>query len=140
MTPLPSPDSLPGAEVVLYDGRCVFCRAQVERLARWDAGGGRLGFLSIHEPAVAERYPDCPRERLLEEMCVVDPQGVRHWGADAVRRLARRLPSLWWLRALFAVPGAMLVARPAYRLVARNRYRIAGKRAECADGACSLHR
>ncbi|MGL4513303.1 MAG: thiol-disulfide oxidoreductase DCC family protein [Lacipirellulaceae bacterium] len=140
MAPLPSPEALTGADVVLYDGGCVFCRAGMERLARWDRGGGGLGFLSIHDPAVAAEYPDCPRERLLEEMCVIDPAGTRHWGADAMRRIAVRLPSLWWLRWLFAIPGAMLVARPVYRLVARNRYLIAGKREECADGACSLHR
>ncbi|MEN0110264.1 MAG: DUF393 domain-containing protein [Planctomycetota bacterium] len=142
---LPPPDERPGADVVLYDGQCNFCRGAVERLRWWegpsrDEAAGRLAYLSLHDPVVAERYPDVSIERLHEEMCVVTPKGERHWGADAVRQLARRLARLAWLRPFFALPGAMLVARPAYRFVARNRYRIAGRTMDCESGACSLPR
>ncbi|MEM1303442.1 MAG: DCC1-like thiol-disulfide oxidoreductase family protein, partial [Planctomycetota bacterium] len=53
----PPPADRPGADVVLYDGECNFCRAQMQRLTRWDTGG-RLAYLSIHDPVVAERWPD----------------------------------------------------------------------------------
>lgn len=136
----PSPTDRPDADVVLYDGRCVFCRRQVERLRWWDRHG-RLAYLSLHDPAVAERYPDISRERLLEEMCLVDPQGRRYWGAEAVRRLTVRLRRLWWLAPLTHFPGFLLVARPLYGWVSRNRYLISGRTdEECPDGACSIHR
>ena len=54
---LPTPDDRPAADVVIYDGHCRICAAQVKKLARWDRGG-RLAFLSLHDPQVALRYPD----------------------------------------------------------------------------------
>ena len=136
---LPSPAERPTADVVLYDGRCVFCQRQVERLLWWDCQE-RLAYLSLHDPEAAEHFPDASPERLREEMCIVDQQGRQHWGAEAVRYLSRRLRRLWWLSPLMHLPGIMLLAKPAYRLVARNRYRLMGKTDECADGSCALHR
>ena len=136
---LPTPVERPDADVVLYDGRCRFCRARVEQL-RWLDAGGRLAYLSLHDPQVAERYPDVDGQRLLEEMCVVNRSGARRWGAEAVRYLSRRLPRLWWLAPLMHLPGIMLLARPVYAWVSRNRYLIAGRTEDCDDGACSIHR
>ncbi|TWT88968.1 hypothetical protein Mal64_24590 [Pseudobythopirellula maris] len=136
---LPGPDERPDAAVVLYDGQCVFCRRQAERLAWWDCQG-KLAYLSLHDPLVEECFPDISRERLLDEMCLVDQSGERHWGADAFKQLTVRLRRLWWLAPVMWLPGMMLLARPVYRWVSRNRYMIAGKRDECADGACSLHK
>ena len=137
---LANPAERPDADVVLYDGRCNFCRARVEQLAWLDAGGGRLAYLSLHDPEVAERYPDVDPERLLEEMCVIDRGGGRHWGAEAVRYLSRRIPRLWWLAPVMHAPGVMLAAKPVYAWVSRNRYLIAGRREDCVDGACSIRR
>lgn len=140
--PLPTPADRPKADLVLYDGRCNFCRARVEQLRgfdrSWFTSGGRLAYLSLHDPAVAERFPDISHARLLEEMCVLDRAGRRHWGAEAVRYLSRRLPRLWWLAPLMHLPGIMLVAKPAYAWVSRNRYLIGGKADDCENGACSI--
>lgn len=144
-TTFPTPADRPQADVVLFDGQCNFCCRQMERLQWWD-GGAQLAYLSIHDPTVAQRWPDLSHQRLLREMCVVeqpagqDTSAPRYWGADAVRYLSRRLPRLRWLAPLLRVPGMMLLARPAYRLVARNRYLIGGKRVECDSDACALHR
>lgn len=135
----PSPDERPDADVLVYDGQCVFCRRQVERLRWWDCQG-KLAYLSLHDPAVAEQFPDLTPERLHEEMCLVDHQGRRHWGPEAVRRLSVRLRRLWWLAPVMHLPGIMLLARPVYRWVSRNRYLIAGRTDDCENGACSIHR
>lgn len=134
---LPRPEDRPEADVVLYDGQCRFCRAGMRRLTWWDCQG-KLSYLSIHDPQVPERWPDLPHERLLDEMCIIDRSGARHWGADAARYLTRRLRRLWWLAPLTHIPGAMLIARPMYRFIARRRYLIAGK-TECESGSCSVH-
>ncbi len=136
---LPCPEDRPGADVVLYDGQCVFCRTSAEKLQWWDSQG-KLAYLSLHDPQVAERWPEVSLDRLHDEMCVVDQQGHHHWGPYAVRYLSRRLPRLWWLAPLMHLPGIMLLARPAYRLVAKNRYLIAGRNAECDTGACEVRR
>ena len=142
---LPSPQDRPDSDVVIFDGQCVFCRGQVERLARWD-GGERLAFLSLHDPVVAERYPDLTYEQLMEQMYVVDRQGGRHGGAAAFRYLSRRLPRLWLLAPLMHLPFSLPLWQWGYRQVAKRRYRLAGQNANgdasqhsCEEDVCKVH-
>lgn len=81
---LPSLADRPNADVVIFDGDCNFCRGQVERLARWDRTE-RLAYVSLHDPIVAERYPDLTHEQMMQQMYVVDRAGNRHGGAAAFR-------------------------------------------------------
>jgi predicted DCC family thiol-disulfide oxidoreductase YuxK len=134
---LPTPTDRPGADVVIYDGHCRLCTAQVKRLARWD-GGGRLAFLSLHDAEVARRYPDLAHDALMQDMYVVDRAGRRHRGAAALRYLSRRLPALWWLAPLLHVPGSLPVWQWLYRQLANRRYRF-GKAEGCDDGSCAVH-
>lgn len=141
---LPTPQDRPEADIVLYDGQCNFCRASVAKLRWWDCQG-KLAYQSLHDPQVKERWPDISLERLHEEMCLVERDsgphpGRRHWGAEAIRYLTRRLRRLWWLAPVMHFPGIMLIAKRVYRVVARNRYLIAGKSVDCEGDACSLHR
>ena len=134
----PDPDQRPGADVVIWDGKCNFCRAQVQRLRAWD-GGSRLAYLSLHDPRVAERYPDLTHDQLMDQMWVVTPGGRRLGGADAIRYLSRQLPSLWWLAPLLHLPGSMPLWRWLYGRVAARRYAIRGTACD-DDGTCHLHR
>lgn len=134
---LPDPDNLTDADVVIYDGQCNFCRSQVRNLKRLDWGGRRLAFLSLHDPRVGERYPDLTKDQLMEQMYVVDQSGNRHGGADAVRYLSRRLPSLWVAAPILHLPGTAGLWRWLYRQVAKRRYKLAGK--NCENDACSVH-
>lgn len=134
---LPDPDNLTDADVVIYDGQCNFCRSQVRNLKRLDWGGRRLAFLSLHDPRVGERYPDLTMDQLMEQMYVVDHSGNRHGGADAVRYLSRRLPSLWVAAPILHLPGSAGLWRWLYRQVAKRRYKLAGK--NCENDACSVH-
>lgn len=134
---LPSPAERPEADVVLYDGECGICTAGVSKLPWWDCQG-HLAYLSLHDPQVAQRWPDLEKDRLYKEMCIIDGAGRQHWGAYAVRYLTRRLRRLWWAMPFLYFPGSMLLWKPLYRWVAKNRYQLSG--AECEDGACELHR
>ena len=75
---LPDPDQAPGTDVVIFDGHCQFCQAQVRRLARFDAWskmlgrGAKLSFISLHDPRVSERFPDLSHDQLMEQMYVID--------------------------------------------------------------------
>ena len=122
VTPLPSPDERPGADVVIYDGDCRICDGQVRRLHQWD-GCHRLAYLSLHDQQVAEKYPDLDHDQLMKAMVIVDGKGRRYWGATAVRYLTRRLPRLWPLAPLLHLPGSLPLWRMLYRQVARSRYR-----------------
>jgi len=134
---LPSPRDWPEADVVIYDGNCVFCRGQVARLARWD-GGKRLAFVSLREPLVAERFPDLSHDQLMQQMYLITRSGQRYGGAAVLRYLTRRLPRLWPLAPLLHLPFSLPVWQWCYRQVAKRRYRL-NRNAKC-DGACEIHR
>lgn len=136
-TDLTDPDQNPTADVVIFDGECNFCRAQVGHLSRLDRFGNRLSFISLHDPRVAERYPDLTHDQLMEQMYVVDQAGRRHGGADAVRYLSRRLPLLWVLAPILHIPGTARLWRWLYGQVAKRRYKLAGK--SCENDSCSVH-
>jgi predicted DCC family thiol-disulfide oxidoreductase YuxK len=136
-TVLTDPSARPGADVVIFDGHCRFCRGGVERLARLDRRG-QLAFLSLHDERVAEWYPDLTHEQLMADMYLVDRSGTRHRGAAAVRYLTRKLPILWALAPLLHIPGSLPIWQWGYSQFARRRYRW-GKVDDCADGTCSVH-
>ena len=106
------------------------------RLRRLD-WSRRLSFLDLHDPRVAKRYPDLSYDQLMAEMWVVTSQGTRYGGADALRYLSRRLPTLWPIAPIMHVPFSRWFWRWAYRWVAHRRYLLAGK--NCEGGTCSLH-
>ncbi len=142
-THLPDPIDFPQADTVIFDGECQFCQGQVARLASFDrwgkivGQGDKLAFLSLHDPRVASLYPDLTHDMLMEQMYVVDHQGRRHGGADAIRYLSRRLPILWPIMPILHIPGSARIWRWMYQQVARRRYRW--NKPNCDNGACAVH-
>ncbi|MFM8573121.1 MAG: thiol-disulfide oxidoreductase DCC family protein [Pirellula sp.] len=122
--------------VVLFDGQCKFCAGQVANLRRIDLFGS-LKFLSLHDPIVAEAYPDLTYEQLMEQMWVIAPSGKRFAGAYSLRYLSRLLPMLWPIAPALHFPGLMPVWTWLYQAIAKRRYQIAGR--SCSEGTCSLH-
>ncbi len=112
------PDLLPGAPVVIYDGKCRFCLAQVKRLLSFDKGE-KFAMISLHDARVATRYPDLSFDQLMSQMYVVDPAGGRHGGIEAVKYITRQLKILWPLAAILHVPGTGWFWTKCYRIVAR---------------------
>jgi predicted DCC family thiol-disulfide oxidoreductase YuxK len=135
---LPGLAERPDGEVVLYDGHCRICTTGVRQLARWDTPG-RLAFVSLHDPLVAERYPELSYDALMRDMYLIDRQGHAHRGAEAFRYLSRKLPWLWPLAPVLNLPGTMPIWQWMYRQIANRRYRF-GKLDGCDNGACSIHR
>jgi predicted DCC family thiol-disulfide oxidoreductase YuxK len=139
-THLSTPEENPSADIVIYDGHCKFCTAQVLRLARWDRSGKRLAFLSLHDPVVAKRFPDLTYDKLMEEMYLVDQNGRRYAGADAFRYLTTRLPLLYLLAPIMHFPFTRPIWHWGYKWVASHRYLFMGKTTtDCDDGTCAVH-
>jgi predicted DCC family thiol-disulfide oxidoreductase YuxK len=134
---LPTPAERPDADVVIYDGNCRICTAQIGRLPWWDCQG-KLSYLSLHDPEVSRRYSDLTHEMLMRDMYVVDRVGRRHRGAAAIRYLSRRLRRLWWLAPVLHIPFTLPIWQWLYRQSADRRYRF-GRIDTCDGDACSLH-
>jgi predicted DCC family thiol-disulfide oxidoreductase YuxK len=116
----------PNADIVVYDGQCAFCRAQVARLAGWDTRQ-QLAFLSLHDDEVQRRWPDLRHEDLMRQMYVIAADGSRYGGARALRYLSTRLRPLWPLAPLLYLPGALPACDAIYSWIASRRYRILGE-------------
>jgi len=143
----PRPRDFPNADVVIYDGRCVFCAKQVKNLIRLD-GKNRLAFASLHDEFIAQQFPDLSYEQMMEQMYLVpvasDKAGYsskRLGGAHAIRHLTWRLPKLWIFAPLLHFPFTMPIWKWIYAQVANRRYKVAGKSASVCDedGTCDLH-
>jgi predicted DCC family thiol-disulfide oxidoreductase YuxK len=110
-----------GRPVLIYDGDCAFCRAQVGRLRR--RTGEAVEFAAYQN--ASERYPHVSREALSRAVHYVDEDGRLSRGAEALfRALAAprgRHPLLWMYER---VPGFALVSDLGYRLIARYRGRL----------------
>lgn len=135
---LPSPADLPEASVAIYDGKCMFCTKQIKRIHRLD-GKGRLAFVSIHDPYVAQEFPDLSYEQLLEQMYVVDKKGNRYGGAAAFRYFTRLLPALWILAPLMHIPFTLPLWQWCYMQVAKRRYKLSKDQGEVCEGTCEIH-
>jgi predicted DCC family thiol-disulfide oxidoreductase YuxK len=133
---LPTPADRPAADVVVYDGHCKFCTASVRKLAGYDRQG-RLAFLSLHDPEVAQRYPELTHDELMQYMYVCTPDGGRYRGAEAFKYFSTRLPRLYWMAPLLYLPGLMPLWQALYRAFAKRRYRW-GRIESCDDGSCRI--
>jgi predicted DCC family thiol-disulfide oxidoreductase YuxK len=136
-SPLPTLAERPNAEVVIYDGECGFCQHQMRKIDRWDRDE-QLAYVSLHDPQVAERWPELSKDDLMRQMCLVT-QDKRHlYGADAFKHIAGELCPLWPISLAMRIPWSMPVWRFLYRQFARQRYRLS-KRYACNGNACQMH-
>ena len=133
--------SAPERPVVLYDGHCQFCRAQMETLLRF-ARRGAIEPLSFQEPGVLERFEGVTHEACMEAMHVVMPDGRVYRGMEAAARAVLTRPILGAVAWLYYVPGLRQLLDALYRWIAKRRYAIAGRAlAEqgCDGGTCAVH-
>jgi len=137
----PTPDDLPTADVVIYDGKCVFCRKSIMMLDWWVAEG-QLSYLSLHDPYVDELCPDLAHDQLMKQIYLIGREdNSRHGGAEVIRYLSTRSWKLWIAAPFLHFPGSMPLWQWMYQQVAKRRYLIANKDGEPCDeeGTCSVH-
>ena len=133
---LPGLAERPQANVVVYDGLCRFCVAQMRFISKLDRTG-KLAFLSLHDSIADLLLPDVSFEQRMKAMIVIDGNCHRHAGADAVRHLSKLLPLLWLFAPLLHFPGTRPLWRWLYDRIAQVRYRFG--RVNCDGGTCHLH-
>jgi len=130
----------PGGDalIALYDGRCRFCIAGAQRLAR-AAPPGRVELQSFQDDGVLDRFPGVAHAACMERIHVIAPDGRVYAGMEAVARVVRTARVIGAIAYLYYVPGVRALADLAYRVIAANRYRIAGRHECDPNGTCHLH-
>lgn len=104
--------------LLIFDGDCGFCRTWI---TRWRGlTGDRVDYAPAQD--VRSRFPDIPPRQFDEAVVLVEPDGRKTVGAEAVVRLlsvggAARWP-LWTYER---IPGVRPVAEAGYSFVARRR-------------------
>lgn len=137
--PLAEVPALAHQDVLVFDGECRFCQAQVKRLTRW--AGPQLAPLPLQQPGLLGAL-GIDHAEAMRAMQLVTQDGQIFWGVEAVVHALRRRPLLGRLLKLYYLPGCRQLADLVYRLIAKYRYRIMGRaiaRGECDGGSCSLH-
>jgi predicted DCC family thiol-disulfide oxidoreductase YuxK len=124
--------------VVLYDGHCRFCKAQMKTLLRL-ARRGAIDTLSFQDAGVLERFPGLTHEECMEAMQLVVPDGRVYRGMEAAVRAVATRRWMWIFAWGYYVPGIRHLLEALYRWIANNRYRLMGREAPCEDDACSVH-
>ncbi len=120
--------------VIVYDGECAFCQAQVKRIRRRDTRN-LFEYLPRQTPGIEQRFPGLATAEFNSGMRLIYPDGQIFVGADAVYQFARRLHPWRWFAWLYRVPGFHYLAKMAYAWVASRRQSLGQT---CDDGACHV--
>jgi len=114
--------SSPKSGWILYDGSCGFCFWWVHF---WEKVVARRGFaLKDLQTALADGSITLSRDRLLDDIRVLGPEGRLISGADAYLYVARKIWWAWPFYAIFSLPGFRQILSAGYRWFNRNRFRI----------------
>ncbi len=108
--------------VVLYDGRCAFCRVCARLLRRLDRGG-RLATLDFNRPEADPLLNPIPAAERRGALHLADTDGAVHSAGPALRRA---LTVALGARAgrLLTTPALARTVDAAYRVVAVRRRRL----------------
>jgi predicted DCC family thiol-disulfide oxidoreductase YuxK len=122
--------------ILIYDGHCIFCTAQAQRLQK--QAGGRLTLESFQEKGVLERYPSLTHQACMKEIKLVEPDGKIYGGAQAIFRALRTHPIYRFVTWVYDIPLIRQIINLGYRWVAKNRYLFGGRK-DCPEGSCPSH-
>ena len=122
--------------VIVYDGECNFCIAQIERIRQMDSKN-QFEYLPRQDPSADKRFPVLQSIDFNTGMRLIMPAGTNYAGADAIYQIARRLPGINIIAWLYCVPGINQIAKAVYAWVAKNRGRLSGL--SCKSETCDVH-
>ncbi|MBI3323801.1 MAG: DUF393 domain-containing protein [Candidatus Omnitrophica bacterium] len=123
--------------ILLYDGRCGFCLASVDRLRILDLFAA-IKPVNYHEvEELTALHPSLSRQRCHSRMQLVEPDGRLSEGFLAFRRISLRLPLLWPLVPLVYVPGAVWAGQRVYDWIASHRHLFHSSR-QCSTNQCGV--
>lgn len=148
----PYPTEVDRSHLVIFDGRCVFCTAQIRSIYRLDFLR-KLTFISLHDPKIAEWFPDLSYEELMKQIYVIpnfsmdtDHRKLKKLEADkGIRFLALRNLLFLPIGILLSIPFTQPLWNYLYHQVAKRRYyfgkvKPGSEGQSCEEGGtCHLH-
>lgn len=126
---------------MLYDGHCVFCKAQMQNLSRFGKRGA-LDPISFQDEGVLERFGGLTHAECMVAMHLVTPDGRVFVGMEAAVRAVLTRPILGAFAWLYYAPGLRHLMDALYAWIAKRRYAISGRASPndgCEGGTCSAH-
>lgn len=105
--------------LVLYDGKCGFCKWSVNLALRFDRDG-RLEPTPLQTPGVLEPY-NIPLDNAKKALHVVSRDGKVYSAGGALAIISRNVAWLWPAYYLWKLPGLAWLADRLYFLIAENR-------------------
>ncbi len=104
--------------LLVYDGTCGFCKRWI---ARWERViGDRAAYAPSQD--VGSRFPEIPASSFAEAVYLIEADGRRSRGAEAVFRALALVPGRGgWLWAYRNIPGFKALSETGYRIIAGHR-------------------
>jgi predicted DCC family thiol-disulfide oxidoreductase YuxK len=122
-------EDLSGHGIILFDGVCNLCNHVVQFIIPRDPN--RYFYFAALQSNVGHQLLKQYHLSIKEISTVILIQNDKHYTkSTAVLLLARRLPGLWPILAIFIIIPRFL-RDPIYDWVARNRYKWFGQKTEC---------
>jgi predicted DCC family thiol-disulfide oxidoreductase YuxK len=109
-----------GPWMVVYDDKCTFCRAQIDKIRKHDKCGV-FEFLPNDAPDILSRFPQLADKDLKASLWLIAPDGTLYAGADAVYQIMVRLEKYKQLARLYRLPLMHTAARWAYKWIVSHR-------------------
>ena len=131
MHPIPSPQHQPAniendaKLTVFYDHSCPFCRAEMMRIARWDARG-QVRMIDFSAAVFRAEDYGLTHAELDRELHGITASGEVLQGMACVRRVYE-LSRFGWLRRITALPGLKPLFDSFYLWFARNRLALSAR-------------
>jgi len=110
---------MPDRPLLIYDGDCRFCKFWIQR---WKNLTGDLVTYAEYQQ-VADQYPDVPLKSFMDAVQLIDTNGNRYSGAEAVYRVLAHNPNKRYLLKMYeSLPGFDTFSNFIYFIVARFRW------------------
>jgi predicted DCC family thiol-disulfide oxidoreductase YuxK len=113
-------------KTVYYDGECPMCQAFQAKVGASNQAE-KFTFVDVNTQTLPS---DISKEQALQQMHVVDANGIVYKNADSVLAVLDEYKSLRWLARIGRLPIINSFLRVGYRWVARNRYSLFGATAQ----------
>jgi predicted DCC family thiol-disulfide oxidoreductase YuxK len=109
--------------VIIYDGRCAFCREQIDKIRRHDKQD-TFEYVPNEAPEILSRFPQLVGKDLNAGLWLIAPDKTLYSAADAIYQIVRQLERYKSIAWLYRLPLIHWATQWSYRWIASYRHRL----------------